>query len=118
MIIDAVTMDDEQDDDIPLAVPLEMGAQCLDEGSKVAAMDTDKTELNSIQEDTAPNACKQVPVLLLTGYLGSGKTTLVNYILTEKHGYRCAVLLNEIADTADVEKALVRDSEVRKLYLE
>ena len=25
---------------------------------------------------------KQIPVLLLTGYLGSGKTTLVNRILT------------------------------------
>lgn len=53
-----------------------------------------------------------VPVLLLTGYLGSGKTTLVNHILTEKHGYRCAVLLNEIGDTADIEKALVKEPEV------
>ena len=57
----------------------------------------------------------QVPVLLLTGYLGSGKTTLVNYILTAKHGYRCAVLLNEIGDTADAEKALIREPEVRVL---
>lgn len=55
----------------------------------------------------------QVPVLLLTGYLGSGKTTLVNYILTAKHGYRCAVLLNEIGDTADAEKALIKEPEVR-----
>ena len=53
-----------------------------------------------------------VPVLLLTGYLGSGKTTLVNHILTEKHGYRCAVLLNEIGDTADIEKALVKEPDV------
>lgn len=52
-----------------------------------------------------------VPVLLLTGYLGSGKTTLVNHILTAKHGYRCAVLLNEIGDTADIEKALVKEPE-------
>ena len=57
----------------------------------------------------------QVPVLLLTGYLGSGKTTLVNYILTTKHGYRCAVLLNEIGDTADAEKALIKEPEVRVL---
>ena len=52
-----------------------------------------------------------VPVLLLTGYLGSGKTTLVNHILSAKHGYRCAVLLNEIGDTADIEKALVKEPE-------
>jgi G3E family GTPase len=52
-----------------------------------------------------------VPVLLLTGFLGAGKTTLVNYILSEQHGYRCAVLLNEIGDSADIEKALIRDPE-------
>ena len=28
---------------------------------------------------------KEIPVLLLTGYLGSGKTTLVNHILANKH---------------------------------
>lgn len=27
---------------------------------------------------------KEIPVLLLTGYLGSGKTTLVNHILSNK----------------------------------
>mmetsp|Transcript_6531 Transcript_6531/g.12963 ORF Transcript_6531/g.12963 Transcript_6531/m.12963 type:complete len:390 (+) Transcript_6531:58-1227(+) len=52
-----------------------------------------------------------VPVLLLTGYLGSGKTTLVNHILTAKHGYKCAILMNEVGDTADIEKALVREPE-------
>lgn len=29
-----------------------------------------------------------------TGYLGAGKTTLVNYILKEQHGKRIAVILN------------------------
>ncbi|GAB4820610.1 hypothetical protein N2152v2_007656 [Parachlorella kessleri] len=52
-----------------------------------------------------------VPVTLITGYLGAGKTTLVNYILTAKHGCRCAVLLNEIGDSADVERALVKEPE-------
>ena len=28
---------------------------------------------------------KEIPILLLTGYLGSGKTTLVNHILSNKH---------------------------------
>lgn len=45
-----------------------------------------------------------VPITLITGYLGAGKTTLVNHVLTAKHGYRCAVLLNEIADSADIER--------------
>ncbi|MBQ2907029.1 MAG: hypothetical protein IJE47_04615, partial [Bacteroidales bacterium] len=31
---------------------------------------------------------KETPILLLTGYLGSGKTTLVNNILTNKKGIK------------------------------
>ena len=39
---------------------------------------------------------KTTPVLLLTGYLGSGKTTLVNRILTNKRGIKFAVIVNDI----------------------
>lgn len=38
------------------------------------------------------------PVLLLTGYLGSGKTTLVNKILSNKRGIRFAVIVNDIGE--------------------
>lgn len=38
------------------------------------------------------------PVLLLTGYLGSGKTTLVNRILSNKRGIRFAVIVNDIGE--------------------
>lgn len=41
---------------------------------------------------------KQVPVLLLTGYLGSGKTTLVNHILSNKKGIKFAVMVNDIGE--------------------
>lgn len=41
---------------------------------------------------------KQVPVLLLTGYLGSGKTTLVNRILSNKRGIKFAVIVNDIGE--------------------
>ena len=47
---------------------------------------------------------KKIPVLLLTGYLGSGKTTLVNRILSNKKGIRFAVIVNDIGeDTIDAE---------------
>lgn len=41
---------------------------------------------------------KQIPVLLLTGYLGSGKTTLVNRILSNRKGIRFAVIVNDIGE--------------------
>lgn len=41
---------------------------------------------------------KEIPILLLTGYLGSGKTTLVNHILSNKRGIKFAVIVNDIGE--------------------
>ncbi|MBR3092206.1 MAG: GTP-binding protein, partial [Bacteroidaceae bacterium] len=41
---------------------------------------------------------RQIPVLLLTGYLGSGKTTLLNRILSNKKGIKFAVIVNDIGE--------------------
>ena len=40
----------------------------------------------------------EIPVLLLTGYLGSGKTTLVNKILKNERGIKFAVIVNDIGE--------------------
>ena len=41
---------------------------------------------------------KEIPILLLTGYLGSGKTTLVNHILSNERGIKFAVIVNDIGE--------------------
>ena len=43
-------------------------------------------------------AAARLPVTLVTGFLGSGKTTLINHILSNRQSVRAAVLVNEFGD--------------------
>ena len=53
---------------------------------------------------------------ILTGYLGAGKTTLLNHLLTEKHGYRCAIIINEFgAVSIDNQLVVGADEEILEL---
>jgi len=40
----------------------------------------------------------KIPVTVLTGFLGSGKTTLFNYILSAAHGKKIAVIEDEFGE--------------------
>ena len=57
------------------------------------------------------NYTKDIPVLLLTGYLGSGKTTLVNHILANKQGLRFAVIVNDIGEV-NIDASLIQSKGV------
>ena len=50
---------------------------------------------------------KQTPILLLTGYLGSGKTTLVNHILTNEQNIKFAVIVNDIGEV-NIDASLIQ----------
>jgi len=50
---------------------------------------------------------QSIPVLLLTGYLGSGKTTLVNKILSNKRGIKFAVIVNDIGEV-NIDASLIQ----------
>lgn len=53
----------------------------------------------------------EIPVLLLTGYLGSGKTTLVNRILKNERGIKFAVIVNDIGEV-NIDASLIEEGGV------
>ena len=54
---------------------------------------------------------KQIPVLLITGYLGSGKTTLLNRILNNNRGIKFAVIVNDIGEV-NIDANLIEQGDV------
>lgn len=52
-------------------------------------------------------AAAPVPLVILTGFLGAGKTTVLNRVLGSQHRRRVAVLVNELG-RIDIDAALIR----------
>jgi len=50
--------------------------------------------------DETAAASDLTPITVVTGFLGAGKTTLVNYILKEQRDWKIAVLENEFGEVA------------------
>ena len=64
-----------------------------------------------------PGESESLPVTLLAGFLGAGKTTLVNRILSERHGEKIAVVVNEYGSVG-IDGSLVVGSAERIVQLE
>ncbi|CEP63410.1 uncharacterized protein LALA0_S08e01838g [Lachancea lanzarotensis] len=52
-----------------------------------------------------------IPITLLSGFLGSGKTTLLQKILTADHGYKVAVIINDMSEI-NIDSALIQNNRV------
>ena len=58
----------------------------------------------------------RIPVTVVTGFLGAGKTTLVKHFLQTPEGHGTAVLVNEFGE-AGIDDALLRDSTEKTVLL-
>ncbi len=54
---------------------------------------------------------KKIPVTIITGFLGSGKTTLIRHLLTHNQGRRIAVIVNEFGELG-IDGELLRSCQV------
>ncbi|KAL5987364.1 hypothetical protein ACLOJK_038529 [Asimina triloba] len=87
----------EDDDEVPpLAVEIE------------EPIDSNPSELPQIQPIETQDS---VGVTVITGYLGAGKSTLVNFILNAPHGKKIALILNEFGEEIGVERAMVNEGD-------
>lgn len=54
---------------------------------------------------------QRIPVTVVTGLLGSGKTTLINYILKGQHGQKVAVIVNEFGEIGIDGQSMIEEDE-------
>ena len=62
---------------------------------------------------TSESVDRRIPATVVTGFLGSGKTTLINRILREQHGRKLAVIVNEFGEISIDGQLVIHDQDAQ-----
>lgn len=105
MLVDlAAAAQQQQQDEEEAQTPPPAAAASASNNNQAKIIDVKK---NGDDELPSPPPC---PVTILSGFLGSGKTTLIQHILKNpNHGKRIAVIENEFGEGLAVETLIARD---------
>ena len=67
-----------------------------------------RSDAEVLAAEHCPNLALRVPATIISGFLGAGKTTLVNWLLQGSHGRRICVLQNEFGSVSVDDALIVR----------
>ncbi len=67
----------------------------------------------SSAQTSAAKTDRRIPATVVTGFLGSGKTTLINRILREQHGRKLAVIVNEFGEISIDGQLVIHDEDAQ-----
>ena len=75
------------------------------------------SKLRRARSDDAVRKVRKLPVTVVTGYLGAGKSTLIQRLLSEQHGMRILVVENELGEVGIDHELLLQHADKEDVIL-